>query len=171
MAFVLFRQQQHFFWILFCSSKNTICFVPMSTTWLSKPTSAGKARKGCVNPHTPGSHQTSITTSIEWLSDKATELSDLGPIKTWRAYLRSWLSVNVLGRCCWLTTSNSLHLYKEYRVSASGWPKLAAFRRTQKMATKFSSGAYILYLQQIRRLCAYVQICKSNSVWYAIYTM
>ena len=74
IAFVLFWHQQHGF-----------CFVPMSTMWLSKLTTAGKAKRGCVNLHTPrsGSHQSSLNKSIsQWLSDwqhKAT--IGLGPDK------------------------------------------------------------------------------------------
>ena len=37
MAFVLFQHQQQCF-----------CFAPKSTTWMSKLTTAGKARRGCV---------------------------------------------------------------------------------------------------------------------------
>ena len=69
MAFVLFRHQQHSF-----------CFVPMSTTWLSKLTTAGKTR-GCVNLHSPGSQQSSLNKRSDWVTDKARQWSDIGPIK------------------------------------------------------------------------------------------
>ena len=53
----------------------------------------------------------------------------------------------------------------------TGWQNLAAFRRGQKWPWKFSSSAYLHFLRQIRPFCAWLQICKFNSVKYAIYTM
>ena len=53
MAFVLFQHQQQCF-----------CFAPKSTTWMSKLTTAGKARKGCLNLHRPGSHRSSLKRSL-----------------------------------------------------------------------------------------------------------
>ena len=80
MAFVLFWHQQHGFcvvststtcffvpelttWLLFSSKVNKLgfCFLPISTTWLSKLTTAGKSSGGCVNLHTPRSHQSSVS--------------------------------------------------------------------------------------------------------------
>ena len=52
----------------------------------------------------------------------------------------------------------------------SGWQILAAFRRMQKWQGKLSSSAYLQFSRQMRRFCA-SQICKINSVKYAIYTM
>ena len=52
-----------------------------------------------------------------------------------------------------------------------GWQNLAAFRREQKRQWKFSSSAYFQFSRQMRRFCAQSQICKFNSVEYAIYTM
>ena len=57
MAFVLFLHQQHGFW-----------FLPTSTIWLSKMTRAGKTRRGCMNPQMPGSHQSSLKKSRNWMT-------------------------------------------------------------------------------------------------------
>ena len=52
----------------------------------------------------------------------------------------------------------------------TGWKNLAASRREQKWQWKFSSSAYLQFSRQMRRFCA-SEICKINSVKYAIYTM
>ena len=70
MGFVLLLNEQHGF-----------CFVPMSTTWLSKLTTAGKAGRGCVNLPTPESHQSSLTKSSDGMTKQARQWSDLGPVK------------------------------------------------------------------------------------------
>ena len=48
--------------------------------------------------------------------------------------------------------------------------KFVSLSLRAELATKVSSGAYLLFLQQMRRCCTKLQICKFNSVWYAIYT-
>ena len=79
MGFVLFWHQQH-----------GICFHLASTTWLSKLTTAGMARRGCVNLHTPRSYQSSLNKSTEKMTkrqDKAT--IGLGSYKNYKVYYRS----------------------------------------------------------------------------------
>ena len=41
--------------------------------------------------------------------------------------------------------------------------------RVVEVGSKFSWGAYLLFSQQMRCFCAWLQICKFNSVQYAIY--
>ena len=105
MGFALFHNQQYSFWI-----------IPMSTTWLSKLTTAGKA----MNLYLPGSHRSSLTTRTDGLSDsgnKARQWSELGPIKkrsteemqkicpeTFSGPAERW------GEAGWLRTSCHLHI-------------------------------------------------------------
>ena len=79
VAFVFFRHQQHGF-----------CFVPMSTTYLSKVTTAGKARRGCVTIEevawifTRQSHINQVSTISEWVTRQ-------GNYRTWVRY-KSYLT-------------------------------------------------------------------------------
>ena len=76
MAFVLFLHQQHGFW-----------FLPTSTIWLSKMTTAGKTRRGCMNPQMPGSHQSSLKKSRNWMTQcsdwQGKAMIGLGSDKNW----------------------------------------------------------------------------------------
>ena len=73
----------------------------------------------------------------------------------------------------WFTIDNILH-NSQYSLTwnfylrstilfSPGWQKLTVFQRGQK-CPKLSSGTYLLFLWQLRRLCTQLQICKFNSV-------
>ena len=48
---------------------RTFCSVPMPTTWLSKLTTAGRTRRGCVHLHTLGWHQSSLKQDTDLVTD------------------------------------------------------------------------------------------------------
>ena len=73
MAFVFIRHQQHDFSFVLAST-TWFSFVLMSTTWLSKLTRVGKERlrnfwRGCVNIYIPGSHQSSLKKTTDWINN------------------------------------------------------------------------------------------------------
>ena len=62
-------------------------------------------------------------------------------------------------------------IWRKIEYFGTGWQNLAAFRREQKWHWKFPSNAFLQFSRQMRRFCAQSQICKINSVKYAIYTI
>ena len=75
-AFVLFRHQQHGLcfvlasttWPLFCSGINNMVFALLQLQQHGCQSWQQLVRRGCLNPHMAGSHQSSLKKSRNWVT-------------------------------------------------------------------------------------------------------
>ena len=102
---------------------RTFCSVPMPTTWLSKLTTAGRTRRGCVHLHTLGWHQSSLKQDtdlvMDWLTWQGKATIGLGSDKKLSPHLvlkRHDCHKKIQNLIAWLKPTH--HTMKQSNVSS-----------------------------------------------------
>ena len=67
-----------------------------------------------------------------------------------------------------MRSSKALHVLRKLHIQRGRVAKVGSLLARAKMAMKFLSSACLLFARQMRRFCGSLQICKFNSVKYAI---